>query len=63
VVDVPTISKTPLADTLVLKEQQNPRTIFKFTPKSNRGFDMQNTFSLAIVGCAIVALLNLLKKK
>ena len=63
VVDVPTISKTPLVDTLVKKEQENPHIIYKLTPKSNRGFNLQNLFSLSIVGCSIGALLSLIKKK
>ena len=62
VVDVPTISKTPMADTLVIKKQENPRTIYKLTPKSIKGFNLQNFFSLSIVGCAIVALLSGRKK-
>ncbi|MBQ8634663.1 hypothetical protein IJ425_00735 [bacterium] len=63
VVDVPTISKTPLVDTLVKKEQENPQITYKLTPKSNRGFNLQNLFSLTIVGCSIGALLSLIKKK
>ena len=62
VVDVPTISKTPMADTLVIKKQENPRTIYKLTPRSTKGFNLQNFFSLSIVGCAIVALLSGRKK-
>ena len=62
VVDVPTISKTPLADTLFLKKQENPRMAYLLTPKPKKGFKLQNIFSLAIAGCSIGALLKLLKK-
>ena len=62
VVDVPTISKTPMADTLVIKKQENPRTIYKLTSKGNKGFNLQNFFSLSMVGCAIAALLSGRKK-
>ena len=62
VVDVPTISKTPVGDTLAIKKQENPRMAYKLTRKSNKGFNLQNFFSLSIVGCAIVALLSGRKK-
>ena len=59
---VPSISTTPLADTMAIKKQENPRTAYKLTPKSNKGFKLQNVFSIAIAGCSIGALLELLKK-
>ena len=61
-VDVPSISKTPIADTLVIKRQENPRTIYKLTGKSKSGFNFQNFSSLIIVGCSLVALLSGKKK-
>lgn len=63
VVDVPSISKTPLSDTLFIKKQENPRMKYLLSPKSKKGFKLQNIFSLAIAGCSIGALLKLLKKK
>ena len=63
VADVPTLSKTPLADTLVIKEQQNPKPKLQLPKKSNRGFNVQNLLSFTIFGCSIGALLMLLKKK
>ena len=58
VVSVPKISKTPLADTLALKKQENPRTAYKLTPKSNKGLNFQNVISLLVAGCSIVALFS-----
>lgn len=63
VVSPPAISRTPMADTMTLKKQENPRMAYKLTPKSIKGFKLQNIFSLAIAGCSIGALLKLLKKK
>ena len=63
IVSPPTISKTPLGDTLAIKKQENPRMMYKLTPKSNKGFKFHNLFSLGIIGCSIGALLSLLKKK
>ncbi|MBQ4647016.1 MAG: hypothetical protein IJB79_06680 [Candidatus Gastranaerophilales bacterium] len=62
ILEVPVISRTPLLDTMTIKRQENPRTIYKFTTNANKGFKLQNFFSLAIVGCSIGALLKLLKK-
>ena len=62
VVSVPSISKTPILDTLEIKKQENPRTAYKLTSKSNKGFNLQTNLSLAIVGCSIGALLKELKK-
>ena len=62
VVDVPNISKTPLADEVALKKQENPRMAYKLTTNANKGFKLQGIFSLAIAGCSIGALLSLLKK-
>lgn len=59
VVNVPSISKTPLGDTLALKKQENPRTAYKLTPKSNKGLNFQNVTSLLIAGCSIVALFTM----
>ena len=58
VVDVPRISTTPIADTLAIEKQENPRMAYKLTPKDNKGFKIQNLFSLVLVGCAIAALLS-----
>ncbi len=63
VVNPPVISKTPMADTLTIKKQENPRMIYKLTSNAFKGFKLQNVFSLAIAGCSIGALLSLLKKK
>lgn len=62
VVDAPNISKTPISDTIALKKQENPRTIYKLTPKSNKGFRLHNILSGAIIGCSVGALFSLLKK-
>ena len=63
VLNVPTISKTPLADTITLKKQENPRTKYKLTPQSFKGFKLQNILSVTILGCSIGALFNLVKGK
>ena len=63
IVNPPTITKTPLEDTLVIKKQENPKMRYLLTPKSNKGFKFHNIFSLGIIGCSIGALLSLLKKK
>ena len=62
VVMPPSISKTPLADTVTIKKQENPRMAYKLTSNANKGFKLQGLFSLAIAGCSIGALLQLLKK-
>lgn len=62
VVMPPSISKTPLADTVAIKKQENPRMAYKLTTKANKGFKLQGFFSLAIAGCSIGALLKLLKR-
>lgn len=61
VVMPPSISKTPLADTVATKKQENPRMAYKLTTNANKGFKLQGFFSLAIAGCSIGALLKLLK--
>ena len=58
IVSVPSISKTPLGDTLAIKKQENPRMAYKLTPKSNKGLNFQNVISLLIAGCSIVALFS-----
>lgn len=62
VISLPSISSTPVADTLEIKKSENPKMAYKLTTKSKKGFKLQNLFSLAIVGCSIGALLELLKK-
>ena len=62
VVQPPSISKTPLADTVAIKKQENPRMAYKLTTNANKGFKLQGLSSLAIVGCSIGALFGLLKK-
>ena len=62
VVTPPSISKTPLADTVAIKKQENPRMAYRLTSNANKGFNLQGFFSLAIAGCSIGALLKLLKK-
>ena len=59
VVNVPSISKTPLGDTLAIKKQENPRTAYKLSPKSKKGLNFQNVISLLIAGCSILALFSL----
>lgn len=58
----PNISRTPISDTLEIKKQENPKMAYKLTPKSKKGFKLQNLFSLGIAGCSIGALFQLLKK-
>ena len=62
IVEPPSISKTPLADTVAIKKQENPRMAYKLTSTANKGFKLQGFFSLAIAGCSIGALFSLLKK-
>jgi len=62
IVNPPTISRTPLDDTIAIKKKENPKMAYKLTPKSKKGLKLQSLFSLAIAGCSIGALLELLKK-
>lgn len=62
VVTLPQISKTPLADTITIKKQENPQSKYKFSLKTIKGFKIQNFCSIAIMGCSIGALLQLLRK-
>ena len=61
VVDVQNIPKTPLADQLVLKEQQNPRTAYKiaFDTLRQKGFKFQSVASIIIGLCAVLSLFSL----
>ena len=63
VVGVPVISKTPIQDTIEIKKQENPRTIYKLTPKGNKGFKIQNLFTIGTLICAFMAFLELKKGK
>ena len=61
VINPPTISKTPLGDTLCLKKQENPRMAYKVTQNKAKP-DFLNTASfLLITACSIAAIFNFKK--
>ena len=59
VVNVPSISKTPLGDTIAIKKQEHPKMAYKLTPERKKESNFQNVVSLLIAGCSIVALFAL----
>ena len=63
VVDVPNISKTPIADTITLKKQENPHTVYKLTNDRKPKPTFENISTLGIIGLGLLALLNLFKRK
>ena len=65
VLQVPTISKTPVADTIALKKKENPKTAYKVDLRNKKllkGFNWQTFSSVAIVICGILAFLTRGKK-
>ena len=63
VVDVPNISKTPIADTITLKKQENPHTIYKLTNDRRPKPTFDNMSTLGIIGLGFIAFLSLFKRK
>lgn len=61
-IDVPNISRTPLTDTMIINQQKHPKPKIKIAPKADKGFNLQNIFSFAILGSSLIALLRLIKK-
>ena len=69
VVNPSKISQTPITDNLVMKKNENPRTIYKLNTKKYKALDLNNTISLFILGlgaCTIAPygkhIFNFLKK-
>ena len=63
VVRLPYISRTPISDTISLKEKQNPYTKYKITiNKKNSDVRFDNILSISIIGCAFLSFLKLFKK-
>ena len=61
VVDVPNISKTPMADTLALKQQENPHTVYKLTSKKKPNLNFSNVSTVGIIGFGLAALISIIK--
>ena len=49
VVNPSKISQTPITDNLVMKKNENPRTIYKLSTKKYEALDLNNTISLFIL--------------
>ena len=63
VVQVPYISNTPLADTISLKEKENPHIKYKITiNKKHSDIKASSIISLSIIGCGLAAFLKAFKK-
>ncbi len=63
VVEVPTISRTPMADTVQIKKQENPYTVYKYIPKPKITGNFQKYASIGTFVLGIGALiLNHFKK-
>lgn len=65
VVNPPTISKTPLADTLYLNKKENPQTAYKLTQQGKKyqnGFKFSSFSSIVILICGTIAFLSGKKK-
>ena len=58
VVDVPNISKTPLADTVAIKKQENPHTVYKLTSDKKPKATFDNVSTFGIIGLGFLALLK-----
>ena len=61
VLQVPTISKTPIADTIALKKKENPKTAYKVDLRNKellKGFNWQTFSSISIIICGILAFLT-----
>ena len=63
VVDVPKISKTPLADTIAIKKKENPHTVYKLTNNRKPKPTFENMSTFGIIGLGFLALLSLFKRK
>ncbi len=63
VLATPNISKTPITDTLELRKQENPHTIYKLTGQKKPKFSYREIVSLSVIGMGIISLLSLIKKK
>ena len=61
VVDVPTISKTPISDLLEIKKQENPRTVYRLNDNKEKPLNLYNIASIGIGASALYCLLNLSK--
>ena len=65
VVNPPSISSTPIADTIVLNKQENPKMAYKLTAENlqyKKGAKLQTICSIGIAICGLIALLSGKKK-
>ena len=56
-------TSTPLSDTLVIKEKENPRSNYRPKLNKNTQFNFNNFATGGIIACGVLALLSLFKKK
>jgi len=54
---------TPLTDTLIIKERENPRAKFIPLMNGNKSVDFNNFATGGIIACGLLALLSLIKRK
>ena len=62
VVNVPKISNTPLADTLVMKKIENPHTIYKQTTSKYSFLNLHNVSTIGIFACGGIMTIPHIKK-
>ena len=63
VVQVPFISSTPMADTICLKEKENPHMKYRITiNKKNSDIKLNGIISLSIIACAFLSFIKMFKK-
>lgn len=63
VVDAPQISTTPMSDTITIKKQENPHTVYKLSSKNKKPFHFQSAMSSIVAGCGILAVISTAVKK
>ena len=56
-------TSTPILDTLVIKGKETPREKFQIQQLKNGGFNFYNFATAGIIGCSVLALLSLFKRK
>ena len=56
-------TSTPIRDTLTLKEQENPRIKYMPFKNKNTRVSFDNIATSGIIGCGILAILSLIKRK
>ena len=63
VVDVPNISKTPIADVIELKKQEQPHTVYKLSEKPKGNLKLNTICSVGVILGSLISLISLVKKK